>query len=151
MPDAADAVTGQTTAGAVGTGSTSSLIASDRVEGTPVRRRSDGKKIGTIQRLMIEKQSGRVAYALMTVGGVVGVGTDQHTLPWNVLRYDTELDAYVVDLTDEQLQGAPRRAAEGPDPSFDRSWEEHVHGYFNSPSYWNEAAPTATHEAQTKP
>jgi len=46
---------------------TASLIASDKVEGTPVRR-SDGDRIGTIERVMIDKRSGRVAYAVMTFG-----------------------------------------------------------------------------------
>jgi hypothetical protein len=49
------------------------LIASDRVEGTPVRR-ADGEKIGTIQRLMIDKLSGSVAYAVLSFGGFLGMG-----------------------------------------------------------------------------
>ena len=50
-----------------------SLIASDRVEGTPVRR-SDGRKVGAIQRLMIDKLSGNVAYAVLSFGGFFGIG-----------------------------------------------------------------------------
>src|SRR5260370_899977 len=50
-----------------------SLIASDRVEGTPVRR-SSGEKIGTIERLMIDKLSGNVAYAVLSFGGFLGMG-----------------------------------------------------------------------------
>jgi hypothetical protein len=52
---------------------TAHLIGSDKVEGTPVRR-SNGDKIGTIERVMIEKRSGRVAYAVMTFGGFLGIG-----------------------------------------------------------------------------
>jgi len=52
---------------------THTLIPSDRVEGTPVRR-STGEKIGTIQRLMIDKVSGNVAYAVLTSGGFLGSG-----------------------------------------------------------------------------
>jgi hypothetical protein len=50
-----------------------SLIASDRVEGTPVRR-TGGEKIGTIERLMIDKISGNVAYAVLSFGGFLGMG-----------------------------------------------------------------------------
>src|SRR5215471_8451441 len=50
-----------------------SLIASDRVEGTPVRR-SDGSKVGTVQRLMIDKLTGNVAYAVLRFGGFLGMG-----------------------------------------------------------------------------
>ncbi|MDB5591289.1 PRC-barrel domain-containing protein [Enterovirga sp.] len=123
------------------------LIASDRVEGTPVRR-ANGDRLGTIERLVIEKRSGRVVYAVMSFGGFLGMGEGSRTLPWNVLRYSTDLDAYVVDLADAEIQQAPERLGERTDPSFDREWEEHVHRYFNAPPYWNEAAPRATEEAR---
>ena len=51
------------------------FVASDRVEGTLVRR-SDGTKIGTIERLMIDKVSGKVAYAVLGFGGFMGVGVE---------------------------------------------------------------------------
>jgi hypothetical protein len=86
---------------------THNLIASDKVEGTPVRR-SDGEKIGTIERVMIEKRSGQVAYAVMSFGGFLGIGESYHPLPWGVLTYDTRLGGYVVDLSRERLEGAPR-------------------------------------------
>ena len=114
---------------------THSLIASDKVEGTPVRR-SDGDKIGTIERVMIEKRSGKVAYAVMSFGGFMGLGEEYYTLPWGVLKYNTALDGYELNLTEDQLRGAPRRSAEGHDASFDRDWEEHVHRYYNATPYW---------------
>ena len=84
-----------------------SLIASDRVEGTPVRR-SDGGKIGTIERLMIDKLSGNVAYAVLSFGGFLGMGTDHYPLPWSMLKYDEKRGGYRVNITREQLQNAPR-------------------------------------------
>ena len=57
-----------------------SLIASDRVEGTPVRR-SSGEKIGTIQRLMVDKLSGKVAYAVLSFGGFIGLWTETSADP----------------------------------------------------------------------
>ncbi|MBD8905452.1 PRC-barrel domain-containing protein [Methylorubrum zatmanii] len=112
-----------------------SLIASDRVIGTEVRR-PDGDKVGRIERLMLDKRSGRVAYAVMSFGGFLGMGEEYYTLPWAVLRYDTDLDAYVVDITEEQLRDAPARSPEGGDPEDDRAWEEHVHRYYNAAPYW---------------
>lgn len=111
------------------------LIASDRVEGTPVRR-PKGDKVGTIERLMIDKRSGKVAYAVMSFGGFMGLGEGYHTLPWGALSYNTALDAYEVEMTEGQLRGAPAQNAEGGDPSFDREWEEHVHRYYNAVPYW---------------
>ena len=72
------------------------LIASDRVEGTPVRR-SDGEKIGTIERLMIDKISGNVAYAVLSFGGFLGLGQKHAPIPWAKLSYDPTLAAYHLD------------------------------------------------------
>ncbi len=56
------------------------LIGSDRVEGTNVYR-SDGKKIGEIERVMIDKISGQAAYAVMGFGGFLGMGEDHYPIP----------------------------------------------------------------------
>src|SRR5438034_11779446 len=87
-----------------------SLVASDRVEGTPVRR-SDGHKLGTIERLMIDKVSGNVAYAVLSFGGFLGMGQKHLPIPWARLSYDRLLGAYHLDLTDEELSHAPSFAA----------------------------------------
>lgn len=112
----------------------SGLAASDRVEGMPVRR-SDGGKVGTIKRLVIEKRTGKVVYAVMSLGGVLGMGEDHTTLLWGVLTYNTDLDAYELNFEDERLRGAPRRDAAPSGPSADREWEEHVHRYFKAAPY----------------
>src|SRR5436305_7521737 len=88
-----------------------SLIASDRVEGTPVRRAS-GEKIGTVERLMIDKLSGTVAYAVLSFGGFLGMGTKHAPIPWARLHYDPSLGAYQVNLSDEELKGAPTYSAD---------------------------------------
>ena len=115
---------------------TAHLIASDKVEGTPVRR-SDGDKIGTIERVMIEKRSGRVAYAVLTFGGFLGIGEEYRALPWSLLTYNENLDAYELNLTDEQLRGAP---ASGRDfyvnGRTDRDWERRIHDHYRATPYW---------------
>lgn len=112
-----------------------SLIASDRVIGTDVRR-PDGSRVGRIERLMLDKESGRVAYAVMSFGGFLGMGEGFYTLPWPVLRFDAAQDAYVVDITEAQLRAAPERSPEGGDPDDERAWEEHVHRHDNAAPYW---------------
>ena len=82
------------------------LIESDRVEGTYVYD-PNGKHIGTIKRLMIGKINGKVAYALMSFGGILGIGAEEHTIPWDKLNYDTSLGGYRTEITADQLQGAP--------------------------------------------
>jgi hypothetical protein len=73
---------------------------------------SDDQSIGTIERVMIEKTSGRVSYAVLGFGGFLGLGNDHYPLPWNALKYDTNLGGYRISLTAEQLNGAPRYATE---------------------------------------
>jgi hypothetical protein len=113
------------------------LIASDRVEGTPVRR-SDGETIGTIARVMIEKKTGRVAYAVMEMSSLLGLETRHLTLPWGVLDYNPDLDAYELDLSDEQLKEAPDRGPEGHEEAMARDWEERVHRHYHTEPYWEE-------------
>ena len=87
------------------------LIESDRVEGTTVYD-PQGNNIGSIKHLMIEKISGRVAYAVMSFGGFLGVGTEEHPIPWSKLTYDPNLGGYRTDVTESQLRGAPSFALE---------------------------------------
>src|SRR6201991_2118150 len=86
---------------------TASLIGSDKVEGTPVYR-SNGDRVGQIQRVMIDKISGKVAYAVMSFGGFMGIGEDYYPLPWSLLTYNPKLGGYEVNIGEEQLKGAPK-------------------------------------------
>ncbi|APO55425.1 PRC-barrel domain-containing protein [Bradyrhizobium diazoefficiens] len=83
------------------------LIGSDRVEGTSVYG-ADRNKIGSIERVMIDKISGKVSYAVLGFGGFLGVGNDHYPLPWQSLKYDTDLGGYVTGITAKELQGAPK-------------------------------------------
>src|ERR1700737_1004790 len=86
---------------------TVTLIGSDKVEGTPVYR-PDGERVGTIERVMIDKIGGQVAYAVMSFGGFMGIGEDYYPLPWSVLTYNPRLDGYEVNISEQQLKGAPK-------------------------------------------
>ncbi len=111
------------------------LIAADKVEGTAVYNTNDDK-LGTIERVMIDKTSGRVAYAVMSFGGFLGIGDRHHPLPWAVLRYDTDKGGYVVDLDKETLKRAPTIAI--GDSGFDwddPAWNQRVHDYYKTPLY----------------
>src|SRR5262245_4836584 len=102
-----------------------SLIASDRVEGTPVRS-GDGEKIGSIERVLIDKLSGNVAYAVLSVGGVFGLARKHLPIPCARLKYDRMLGAYHVELIDEELSRAPSFAADSEFDWGDRSREVEI-------------------------
>ena len=86
---------------------TIALIGSDKVEGTPVFG-VDDNKIGSIERVMIDKKSGRVSYAVLSFGGFLELGDDHYPLPWQSLKYDTQLGGYRTGITETQLKGAPK-------------------------------------------
>jgi sporulation protein YlmC with PRC-barrel domain len=113
----------------VATDETASLISSDKVEGTPVYNRQ-GEKLGSIHSLMIDKRSGKVAYAVMSFGGFLGIGDRYYPLPWHVLDYDPREGGYVVDLDRSMLEGAPSYSTgEMPDWS-DPEWSRRVQDYY---------------------
>jgi len=92
---------------ATDTRETTTLIGSDKVEGTYVYR-SNGENVGTIQRVMLDKRSGKVAYVVMSFGGFMGIGEDYYPLPWNRLTHNERLGGYEVNINEAQLQRAPK-------------------------------------------
>lgn len=60
--------------------------------------------------LMIDQLSGKVRYAVMEFGGFLGIGANRYPLPWEALKYDTNVEGYVVSLAMEQLEQAPKYA-----------------------------------------
>lgn len=88
-----------------------SVISSDRVEGTKVYNRA-GEKLGSIDDLVIDKVSGQVRYAVLEFGGFLGIGTDRYPIPWNVLKYDTSKEGYVVPLDKDRLSEAPKYSSD---------------------------------------
>lgn len=107
------------------------LISSNRIEGTPVFDRY-AKRIGTIHSVMIEKESGQVAYAVLTFGGFLGLGSRAYPLPWSMLTYDREQHGYSTELRREDVESAPYMTldqADRPHPSQEpvyRHWDEYL-------------------------
>src|SRR5271166_1286768 len=82
------------------------LVPSDRVEAAPVYDR-DGEKIGTIERLMLDKMTGMVAYAVVKSRGFLGAGQHHYPVPWNSLKYNVARKAYETNLTLEEFRSGP--------------------------------------------
>jgi hypothetical protein len=83
------------------------LISSKKVEGTPVVGKN-GEALGKIDSFMVDKYTGRVAYAVMSFGGTMGLGASLFPLPWPLLDYDVAKDGYALDITREEMANAPR-------------------------------------------
>jgi hypothetical protein len=111
------------------------LIAGSKVADTAVYD-THGNKLGTVEDVMIDKETGRIAYAVMSFGGFLGIGDRHHPLPWSTLRYDRELGGYVVNLDQRQLEGAPAYAADEAVEWNDEVWGRRVHDYYRAEPYW---------------
>lgn len=114
---------------------TVSLIGSDKVDGTAVYG-ADEKKIGSIQRVMIDKISGKVAYAVVSFGGFLGMGEDYYPMPWTNLKYDTRLGGYRTGVTEQQLKGAPKFTRSTDWDWNDRSRDRAIYDYYQTPLWY---------------
>ena len=114
---------------------THSLIGSDKVDGTAVYG-ADQQKIGSIERVMIDKISGKVAYAVLSFGGFMGMGEDYYPVPWSPLNYDTNLGGYRVNLTKDQIEKAPRYS-ESQGWDWSRENDRRVYDYYRANPYWD--------------
>ncbi len=91
------------------------LITASRVAGTPVFNRA-GDRIGHIEDLSIDKRSGQVRYALLALGGFLGIGERFHPLPWTVLEFHPDRHGYVLPLDQPELEKAPHYAKDELEP-----------------------------------
>ena len=123
-----------TTANTLQSRETGLLIASDKVEGTAVYG-TDQNKIGELERVMIDKLSGKVAYAVVSFGGFLGIGEDYYPMPWSTLKYDTNLGGYRVGVTKDQLDKAPKYS-ESTGWNWNRDNDRRVYDYYKAEPYW---------------
>jgi hypothetical protein len=106
--------------------------------GTKVKD-AQGKGIGKIEDLMVD-ENGRVRYAVLSFGGLLGIGEKHFALPWNAMMFerdrDGHVDAVVLDVTRDRLEKAPSFARDGWPDAGDRTWRDDV------TRYWNDTAVT---------
>jgi hypothetical protein len=114
---------------------TGTLIGSDKVEGTAVYR-SNEDRVGTIKRVMIDKLSGKVGYAVMSFGGVLGIGDDYYPIPWSLLTYNEKLGGYEVNITEDQLKDAPKLSDHENWSYEGRGRESELLDYYGTHPYW---------------
>lgn len=107
-----------------------SLISSERVTGTSVYNH-EGEKLGSVEAMMIDKQSGQVRYAIMSFGGFLGMGEQYHQLPWDGLSYDVEEGGYVVNLSRDALGSAPTYSRDEID-NFDYGKSGSIDDYYGN-------------------
>lgn len=113
------------------------LISADKVAGTAVYG-ANRDKIGDVKSVMIDKRSGKVEYAVLSIGGFLGMGTKFHPVPWSKLDYNTDLGGYHLNMTADQLKGAPSMdSSDDYSGGYPRESETKVYDFYGEQPYWN--------------
>ena len=112
------------------------VLSADTLTGDSVVNRQE-EDLGKIEHLMIDLENGRVAYAVLSFGGFLGIGDKLFAIPWDSLKVDTAQKRFVLDVDKEKLEIAPGfDKANWPDMA-DRTWGTDVYRYYNAKPYWS--------------
>jgi sporulation protein YlmC with PRC-barrel domain len=113
------------------TGHTSAIRAS-KVIGTTVKD-STGERLGEVEDVVLDKQSNSILFGVMSFGGVLGIGEKYHPVPWAALNYDESEDAYVINLTKDQLKAAPADSLEELTRNDGAAYRDRAFDYYKMP------------------
>ncbi len=95
-----------------------------------------GEDIGKINEIMIDTPTGRIAYAVLSFGGFLGMGDKLFAIPWSRLTLDEDRKVFVLDVDREMLERAPGfDKGNWPDMT-DRSWGAEIYSYYGVAPYW---------------
>lgn len=104
------------------------LLQSNKTDTMQVRSR-DGDKIGRVHAMMVNKRTGHTLYAVLTIGGFLGMGRAYYPLPFSLLQFDPVNDTYIVTIDRRVLEGGPSWAANPPE--FDQAYADRVSKYYD--------------------
>jgi sporulation protein YlmC with PRC-barrel domain len=113
----------------------SDAIRAKQVLGTTVKDPS-GRKIGTIEDIVLDKLSNNIVFAIVGFGGFLGMGEKYHPIPWSSLKYDEREAGYVVNFTREQLEAAPADSIDALVAGNAVAYRDRAYDYYNAPRYW---------------
>ena len=114
---------------------TRNTLSATTLIGDPVVNRN-GESLGKIEDLMIDLSSGRVAYAVLSFGGFLGMGNKLFAVPFRAMKVDTEKHAFVLDVPKDRLKDAPGFDKDNwPDVS-DMGYRSQIYSFYNVPKDW---------------
>ena len=112
------------------------VMAADTLTGNDVRNDAN-EKLGNITDIMLDVPTGRVAYAVMSVGGVLGVGNKLFAIPWSAMQLDTENKCFRLNVVKERFDEAPGFDKDHWPSMADQRWAEDVHSFYHARPYWS--------------
>jgi hypothetical protein len=114
-----------------------SVLAASTLAGNSVRN-SAGDDLGSIDEIMIHIPSGRVAYAVLSFGGFLGMGSKLFAVPWSSLKVDEDNKCFVLDADKQTLENAPGFDKDNWPDMTDTTWGEEIFTYYGATPYWDD-------------
>lgn len=96
------------------------------------------EELGEIKEIMLDTRNGKVGYAVMSFGGVLGFGEKLFAVPWNALTLDTKHHRFVLRVEKDQLQDAPGFDKDRWPDMADQGWTKSIHTYYGTTPYWGD-------------
>jgi sporulation protein YlmC with PRC-barrel domain len=91
-----------------------------------------GEKLGSIKEIMLDINTGRVCYVVLSFGGFLSIGEKLFAVPWSALTVDTENKRFLMDTDEERLKEAPGFDNDNWPNMADATWEKKVHSYYGT-------------------
>lgn len=110
--------------------------AKDEVIGVKMKNKAD-ETLGEVCEVMLDKNTGNVAYAVLESGSFLGLGGKLFAIPWKAFHYDPEEECFILNVDKEKLKNAPGFDKDHWPNMADRSWGDSVYEYYNTPRYWD--------------
>jgi sporulation protein YlmC with PRC-barrel domain len=107
------------------------LMSAHSLTGDEVWNRKS-EELGAIKEIMLDMRTGRVAYAVMSFGGFLGMGGKLFAVPWEALTLDTKNKRFVLDLDKSKLEGAPGFDKDKWPNMADPTWAKSIHSYYGT-------------------
>ena len=111
------------------------LMTASTLTGDKVINRS-GDTLGDIDEIMLDVPRCRIAYAVMSAGGVLGVGEKLFAIPWQALVLDTDRHCFILDVPKERFKDAPGFDKDHWPEQADEQWHRDLHAYYGAAVYW---------------
>jgi sporulation protein YlmC with PRC-barrel domain len=97
-----------------------------------------GENLGKVDELMIDIPSGKVAYAVLSHGGVLGMGNKLFAVPWSALKVDEDEKCFILDVDKRTLENAPGFDKENWPDMADTTWGTELSTYYGTKPYWED-------------
>ena len=97
-----------------------------------------GNKLGEIKELVVDPDRGRIVYAVLSVGGFLGIKDKLFAVPWTALNLSRDKEYYTLDIEKDKLKGAPGFDRNAWPNMADEHWRADVYKYYNQKPEWQQ-------------